>query len=173
MTNSLSSHLFNRIVTEQKLLDEDGPATRTFINLLDGKDPRGIPHWETRDYGRFNQLDDSEQRRLFLEVSLEAIRKYPVTIAAYTPHLAWKVLMGDPSYWIPEWGATIAFQPNLENSPPLTFTTSSLVWRFDVEDSHRFLWPILCWFGLLGQDLDCFVLNVNLSWRWHGSQPDI
>jgi hypothetical protein len=167
LSNSLGLHLFNRVVAEQKLLDEDAPATRTLLNLLEGKDPRGVPWWEITKQGGLLKLGDLGRRHLLRNVSLEGIHKDPWGYLSFTPHLALKMFL-TPSDWIPTWGETIPVSPRLENPPPLIFTASSLNWRMTLEKIHRVLWPIICWTAVAGTFLGLLlpqrILILALAW---------
>ena len=169
LSNSMGFHLFNRVVTEQKQLDEEGPATRLFLTLLEGKNPMGVVHWEIREQGRVRELSYPEQETLLRQVALEGIRKDPWGYLIYSLPLAWKVLLGDPfGGWIPAWGDTISSYPRFENPPPLAFTASSLAQRQNLERAHRVLWPILCWAAIVGTFLGLFLpqrpLILALAW---------
>lgn len=149
LTYSQGFHLFNRVVTEQRQLDAEAPATSTLLTLLDGMDPRGVAWWDVRDHGRVRDLSDEEAELLFRRVSMEGIRKDPWAYFSYTPLLAWRMLFA-PADWIPAWGDTIAFHHSLESPPPLGVTGASLAWREAMERAHRVAWPILCWAALGG-----------------------
>jgi hypothetical protein len=168
LSTSLGYHLFNRVVKEQKLLDENGPATKILLNLLNGKDPRGVPHWEIRSHGGVSKLSDLEAASLLREVSLEGIRKDPRGYLSFTPQLAWKLFMAESSYWIPAWGETIPTFPRLENPPLLSLTASSLAWRWTLEEINRDLWPIICWAAVAGTLLGLLLpqrsLILALAW---------
>ena len=59
-------HLFNRVVNQQKQLDEEGPATKALIALVGGKDPRAgsvVGHPGIEPIGR------SRSRNFYLEES--------------------------------------------------------------------------------------------------------
>lgn len=164
LTSSTGLHLFNRVVTEQQLLDQNGPATRTLLNLQEGKDPRGIPHWEV-----LNGVLDYNQKELLLRaVSLEGIRKDPWKFLGYTFPLAWRMFKADSFYWIPLWGDTASLHPRLETPPVLGFTASSFAWRRSLEEVHHSLWPVICWAGVVGMLLAVFhpqrVLIFSIAW---------
>jgi hypothetical protein len=167
LATSLGFHLFSRVVTGQKLLDENGPATRTFLNLLEGKDPRGVPYWEIWNQNGFRKLGYTKAELLFREVALEGIRKDPWGFLVFTPQLAGRLFLTS-SNWIPAWGGTIQFSPRLENPPLLSFTASSLNWRLTLEETHRVLWPIICWSAVAGTFLGLFlpqrILILALAW---------
>ena len=149
LSNSVGLHLFNRVVNEQQLLDEEGPATRHLLALLEGKNPRGVPHWEIREQGRVRELSYTALEALFREVALEGIRKDPWGYLIYSLHLAGKEFVGDP---LPAtaWGNTIPSYPRLENPPLVAFTAFSLARRQSLERVHRVLWPFLCWAAIAG-----------------------
>ena len=117
LTNSMGLHLFNRVVTEQKQLDENGAATKMLIDLLGGKDPKGVPHWQIREDTNIQKLGYFQQERLLRSVAIEGILKEPWAFVASTPYLAWKLLMADASGWLPGWGGTSQRYPSLENPP--------------------------------------------------------
>jgi hypothetical protein len=150
LTNSMGLHLFNRVVTEQQQFDENGPATKTMIDLLGGKDPKGVPHWQIREDTNIQKLGYFQQERLLLRVAIEGILKDPWAFVASTPYLAWKVLMADASGWLPNWGDTSQRYPSLENPPFFTFTASSWSWRLTLEEIHKTFWPVLCWLAIAG-----------------------
>jgi hypothetical protein len=150
LSNSLGFHLFDRVVWEQRLLDYDGPATRNLLTILNGKDPRGIPSWEIREYEGLRELDYIEQEALLREVSFEAIRKYPRDYLKYTLLLACTDLVGDSTHSIYAWGETLSAQPRLENPPLLRFAASDVRWRLTMDEIQRFLWPILCCTAIVG-----------------------
>jgi len=161
LTNSVGFHLFNRVVTEQKQLDADGPATRVLLTLLEGKDPRGTSFWDLQEQGGVRDLDDSEAERLLYRVALEGIRKDPWGFLLFTPSLAWHMLLA-PAAWIPVWGETVAVHPRLETPPPLAVTAASLAWRWTLEEIHGSLWPFLCWAAVAGTCLGLFLPQRNL-----------
>ena len=167
LTNSLGFHLFNRVVTDQKLLDKEGTATRTLLTLLEGKDPRGIPHWEITNQNGLRKLNNLDAEFLLREVSLEGISSDPWGFLVYTPQLAWRLFL-TPSLWIPPWGDSILVNPRLENPPPLIFTASSLAWRWTLVEVHRVLWPIICWTAVAGTFLGLLlpqrILILALAW---------
>ena len=154
-------HLFNRVVMEQKQLDEDGPATKTLTTLLGGKDLRaGDGWWNIQELVR---LEDRQFELLLRRVAWEGIRKDPWHMSAYTPYLAWKVLMADASSWLPYWGDTSQRYPSLEHAPLLTFTASSWEWRLTLEEIHKTSWNVLCWLAIAGVFLGLALPQHNLA----------
>src|SRR3990172_2752367 len=168
LANSSGFHLFDLVVAEQKLLDEDGPVTRIFLTLLEGKDPRGMPQWEITALAGLRTLGYDQVELLLRKVSLEAIRQDPWGFVLFTPPLAWKELLGDPMNWIPAWGTTTAVHPRLESPTPLPFTASGLSWRWTLERADRVLWPIICWTAVAGTLLGMLfpqrILILALAW---------
>lgn len=168
LSTGVGFHLFNRVVTEQKQLDKEGPATRRLLTLLQEKDPGNVPFWELREQGRVPELSYTEADNLFRTVALEGIRKDPWGYFIYSFPLTWRVLLGDPFGWLPVWGDTISSYPRLENPPLLTFTASSLTQRQNLEKAHRVLWPILCWTAIAGTFLGLLLpqRNMVLALAW-------
>jgi len=155
-------HLFNRVVTEQKQLDENGAATKMLIDLLGGKDPKGVPHWQIREDTNIQKLGDGQQERLLRSVAIEGILKEPWAFVASTPYLAWKLLMADASGWLPGWGGTSQRYPSLENPPVFAFTASSWSWRLTLEKIHKTFWPVLCWLAIAGVFIGLALPQHNL-----------
>jgi hypothetical protein len=168
LADSTGFHLFNRVILEQKLLDEEGPATRRLRALLGRQDPRDLFSWQVNDHIQPGQLDDEDIEPLLRQVSIEGIRKNPVKFLAYTPGLAWRLFIADPSGWIPAWGGTVEVSPPLETPPLVPLTASSLAWRRNLEDINRNLWPIFCWSAIAGLVLGFLsqqrLLIVGLAW---------
>ncbi len=65
LTNSMGLHLFNRVVTEQQQLDENGPATKTLIDLLGGKILRVFPTGKFEKIPTFRNLATFNKNAFF------------------------------------------------------------------------------------------------------------
>lgn len=164
LTSSTGLHLFNRVVTEQQLLDRNGAATRTLLSILEGKDPRGVPHWEVAA----GTLGYREKELLLRRVSLEGIQKDPWKFIGYTFPLAWRMYQADSFYWIPSWGDTGSLHSRLETPPVLGFTASSFAWRQSLVRTQRGWWPVICWAGIAGVLPALFhpqrILILSMAW---------
>jgi hypothetical protein len=163
LSNSVGFHIFTRVVTEQHLIDKTGPATKQLLTLLDGKDPGSTPFWELAERGRFRELGYQGQEALLRKVALEGIRMDPMAYLSYSLPLGGQVLLANPFEWIPAWGDTPSSSPSLENAPPVAITASSIGTRWSLQDIHRAIWPILCWFAGAGAFLGFLVYR---SHRW-------
>ncbi len=167
LASSQGFHLFNRVVTEQRQLDVTAPATRSLLALLEGWDPRGETWWDVRSHGPLQGWSDDDVEALFRRVALEGIRKDPWAFVAYTPRLAWRMLIA-PTDWIAAWGDTIARHVELESPPPLPLTRASFMWRQMMEGLHWTLWPPLCWLAvaglLVGMLLPQRILILAMAW---------
>lgn len=167
LARSKGYHLFNRVVTTQRLLDEQAPATSRLLTLLEGMDPRGQAWWTVRHHKRVEDLDDKEAELLFRQVAQEGIRKDFWAFMSYTPSLAWRMLLA-PTAWIPVWGDTIAASQVLESPPALAVTAASVAWREILEDISQALWPMLCWSAVAGAVLGLRSprpgLSLALAW---------
>jgi hypothetical protein len=146
---SAGLHLYNRVVNEQRLIDEQGPATRTLLVMLQGKDPRDFRHWDVLP--RLKQLSFEDRIELLHDVSLEGIAKDPVRFIGYSLLLAWRTfLVPTDGSWISTWAETPSVSPLLENPPLLSFGASSLAWRWSLNEINDILWPSLCWIAIAG-----------------------
>ena len=102
------------------------------------------------------------------QASMEGIRKSPWKFLAYTPGLAWRLFVADPSWWIPRWGDTSSVSFKLETPPFFGPTASSYRWRKDLEEINRTLWPIICWLAIVGLALGFLSpqRRLILSFAW-------
>jgi 4-amino-4-deoxy-L-arabinose transferase-like glycosyltransferase len=146
---STALHLYNRVVSQQKLLNEQGPATRTLIVLLGGQDPTEFRHWDVMPH--LAQLSFDESLALLKDVAIEGISKDPMGFVAYSFRLAWQTfLIPTDAAWTSTWAETASVSPRLENPPILPFGASSVAWRWMLNDINDILWPILCWMAIAG-----------------------
>ena len=151
LVESTGGHLYDRVVTEQKQLDANGPATRILMKLLEGQDLRRLQWWEVAEQLESRELPpEYDADELLTRVSREGILMDPLAFLSYTPGLAWRELLADPQYWIPPWGETYDLDSELESPPLLPFTASSLLWRRWLDDCHAYVWPVLCWVAVAG-----------------------
>jgi hypothetical protein len=169
LASSAGSHLFNRVVLDQKLLDQDGLATRKLISLLGGRDPRTFAlDYEVRNQPALVRLGFLRSEHLLQEVSKEAIYQNPAGVFSHTFYSAWQLFLV-PTDWIPPWSDTDTVAPDLENSPLLSFSASGLSWRWMLGDVNDYLWPVLCIGAILGVIIGLFhrsrVLIVMLGWN--------
>jgi hypothetical protein len=151
-TLSVSSgfHLFNRMVIEQKELNQDGPATKRLLSLMAGADPRTFQsHSDVRNYGSVRDLGYDEAERLPSDVSKEALFGNPWRYITYTLRLGWRDFLV-PTDWFPPWSDTDPQVPSLENSPLVAFASPALGWRRALDSVNRTVWPISCWLAILG-----------------------
>ena len=168
LADSAGFHLFNRVVTEQKLVDHKGPATRRLIALLGGDDLRNMAWWTVLRHPGVRELSDAQTQRLLRDVSIEGIRTDPWRFLLYIPRLAWRELLADANTWIPAWGETGVTNPRLERPPLLPFTAAGLRWRWGMEKLQRNIWPLLCWLAVAGAIVGMAVpqraLVLALAW---------
>ena len=169
LANSAGLHLYNRVVFEQKLLDETAPATKTLLALVPGSDPRNLHWWEVLDQPEFNRLPiDFDKTELLLHVSREGIRKNPLAYFFYSPVIAWRELMSDTESCIPIWADAIAADARLETPPLVQPTASALQWRRLFDEAHRRVWAVLSWAAVGGALLGMFLpqrgLVLALAW---------
>jgi hypothetical protein len=152
LTDSAGFHLFNRVVNEQRQLDDDGPSTRILLGLLEDRSPRGVDVWRiVEQVERRSGMTESQIESLLGEVAREAIRKDPWAYLFFTPSLAVRIMLdGSLGEWILAWGETGVVHPRLETPPPLGLTASGLIWRWTLEDIYRRAWPKICLLAIGG-----------------------
>jgi hypothetical protein len=153
LTESLGTHLYDRVVYDQKLLNENGPATHRLLTLLASKNPRDYYGWELTPQKEFLELGYGNAELLLRDVALEAVYKNPWRFLLYTPKLAWRIFVV-PTNWIPNWADTPSTDPYLENPTAVAVTASSLGWRWSLEHVHSALWPVFCWAAIAGTLLE-------------------
>jgi hypothetical protein len=59
--NSTGAHLYNRVVTEQKLVDRKGPATQRLLAHLNGKDSTSLHYWELASLSPISEMSEIDQ----------------------------------------------------------------------------------------------------------------
>jgi 4-amino-4-deoxy-L-arabinose transferase-like glycosyltransferase len=152
LTNSTGMHLFNRVVTEQRLLDESAPATRRLLAALGGQDPRGLPHWIVTGHSGLGGMEEREEDLLLGTVAWEGIRRNPLAFVLYTPGLLWRNWHGNPleHRWIPRAGETEGPIPALESRPFLPPGREQLQMREWMEKVYRLGWPVVRWLAIGG-----------------------
>jgi hypothetical protein len=167
LSNSAGMHLFNRVFPEQKLVNENGPATKRLISLLGGKDPRSLYHWEVSSLPQFQALGVDETERILRQASMESILNAPRIFAEYGLNLFWRSLIV-PTDWIPPWADTTYVNPIYENSPLLPFAAGAEDWRENQEEWNRIFWPLFVWASLAGFAAGLFtrhwVLVLIMGW---------
>ena len=124
LADSAGFHLYNRVVTEQRLLDPDGATTRQLVGRLGTDDPRTMPWWEVRSHAGVSGLGYDVQERLLRGVAVEAIRAHPVAFAAFVPRLALRELFAESAPWIPSWADALSPTPAIESPAPLPLTAT-------------------------------------------------
>jgi len=149
LTNSSGVHLFDRIVTEQKLIDEDGPATQKLQLLLQGQDLRKVPLSEIMAHAGLSRMSFDEKVTLAGDVAIEGLIANPWQYLVRTPQIAWREFI-EPTGALPAWAITSTIQPDFENAPLLPFAGTCFRWRETVLEINAVLWPILCTLAMVG-----------------------
>ena len=162
LTTSSGLHLWNRVVTSQGALAEEGTETRKLLALLGGSDPRGRPHWEVKDALEAKGLTYPEVEDLLGLVAKEAIRERPFAFAAFSFEQAWRLYVADAAGMIPRWGEQRAMVPELESPPLVPLSGSAYLWRGFLAAVHSATWLPLCWLSIAGLALACFLAERRL-----------
>ena len=161
LADSAPLHLYNRVVTEQGLVDRGGTATRELIERLGDNAFQRRPWWEVTADPGLDDLGSREHVALLRAVAMEGIRSAPVAFLSQIPPMAMRTLFGDPRAWIVPWGESEEVSPVLENPPVMPFRAEVLRWRWSLEEWHAVVWPALALLSLIG-------IGVAMVRPWNG-----
>ena len=160
LTTSTGFHLYNRVLAEQKLINDRGAETRRFRQLLAGHDPF-VPHWFIAKEPGLRNLSYAEAGNLLHAVAMEGILGNPARYLLYTCSLAWRDYIAETG-WVPGWDQSVDPDPSLANRPVLPFGSGVLAWQSASERLQSSIWPVLCWLAILGALLGAFSINRNI-----------
>jgi hypothetical protein len=149
IANSSGLHLYSRVVTEQLLLNREGPDTRRFLAIVGDRALKNVGHWEISPVLMAHGLRYRETVALMGGVATEGGRSYPLRLLLYSVAMMWREYAVDPLPDVPQWG-TGSPAPELDNAPLLGIRTSSLLWRNDLDRTFATSWPVLKWMPLSG-----------------------
>lgn len=153
LSTGVARHMFNRVVYEQKLLDEDGAATMRLQQLLPGVDLRNTAHWDLHSKvadARARAAIDVEIASLIGEVAREAMRRHPLQYLGFTfPH-AWRNLTADPQDHLLRAGGTMQREDAMETPPLAGFSAAAARFAQGLNDPFGGLWQLLCWLAVAG-----------------------
>ena len=149
LTTTTGGHLFNRVVTCQRVFVEELPEGRRLRSLL-GKDPRGIPHWDVSAALAERGLSPAESDALLAAVAVAGIRSDPLGYVLFSVTQTWDQLFAEPSPLVMAWRESEWEDLSLATAPPLGVTSAALAWRSVVEQWFRAIWPAVCWLALAG-----------------------
>jgi hypothetical protein len=150
IANSSGLHLYNRVVSEQLLLDREGSATRRFLSIVGDRPLKNVGHWEISSLLAAKGLGYSEFVALMGDVALEGARRHPLSLLRYSLNMAWDEYASDPLPDVPRWASYTEPMPQFENRPLLGIRASSILWRNDLDVMFAGLWPMLQWMPLAG-----------------------
>jgi hypothetical protein len=162
LTTGAGLHLWNRMGVAQGKLDEEGAATKSFLRLMDGRDPRAERWWEMLPILREKGLEYEAAADLLKKVSLEALWADPLEYVAFTFRQALGQWHDDPALGIHPWGLTDTVDVSLEKSPPWAPSASGLSWRRTLYSFHESTWPAICWAAVAGIVLLFLVRNRTI-----------
>jgi hypothetical protein len=148
IANSWGLHLYDRVVTEQELIDRDGPATREFLQRIGQRPLEGVPFWEITPALERQGMTYAQTVSLLGGVALEGIHSAPVAFARYSLVLSLRQYWADPSreLWLSPFDRT----PGLETPTPLAWRSTSLLWWNQFRGLYAAMWPVLLWATPLG-----------------------
>jgi hypothetical protein len=149
LSSSTWRHMYNRVIYQQKLIDDDGKATRTLRSLLPGTDLSSTNHWDLVTLlsaaGAEHQTD-----ALIRHVVIEAMRRHPLDYFLYTFLLAWRNLTADPRVYLLIAGGTPQYEAELETTPPLGYSAAAARFCQVIADIFGPTWTVLCWLAVTG-----------------------
>jgi len=149
LTTSTGFHTYNRVVSEQVLIDRDGEATRRFLALVGDRPLRGVPHWEIRQELRKRGLTYADEERLLRDVAQEGFWTAPVAFAVHSVVMTCREYAANPTGHIPPSGDSTPI-PMFEDAPLFGLRSSAMFWRADLDRMFAIAWRILRWAPLLG-----------------------
>jgi hypothetical protein len=77
-------HLYNRVVTQQGLLNARGPATAMFLSRMGTLPLQDVAHWDVSPVLERQGLSYSEARSLMGAVAMEGLRSDPSGFLRYS-----------------------------------------------------------------------------------------
>lgn len=148
ISHSQSFHLYNRVVREQGLLDPHGPATREFLDRMDHRPLKGIPHWEISAVLEGDGLTGKETRQLLGAVAIEGLRANMLAFARYSLSLAWRESRAAPALQLV--GYSERPMEAFDRGVSMATDARSWQWWHFFTAAFATLWPILLWAPLVG-----------------------
>src|SRR5690606_4810406 len=133
VANSGGLHFYNRVVSEQGLIDPAGEATQELLSRLGHTDLMGRGWWEILEEPGIDDLEFPEFVSLLGDVAKEGVRAQPTAFVTYVPVLAIRNLLGNPAGWTPVSAETPEVNAYLETPPVLPFGAAALRWRWTLE----------------------------------------
>jgi len=150
LANSLGRHLYNRVVTDQFLLDKSAPATARFLRLIEPVNPEGKAHWEIAALLKKQGLDYEETEALMRRVSWEGICESPWQFIVFSLQQSWTQFFHNPVPLVPWWSVPDKYTAELESVPILGVHAGSLLWRERLEQQFAATWTFLPWLAIAG-----------------------
>jgi hypothetical protein len=151
LTAESGLHLFNRVVTEQGLVREDGPAAQALAARLGEPELRHLSWWQVVDHPAWQGAPREEILAAINAVVREGIRAYPLAFVHRSLSLAWREYTANASTWVPRAGETVLpTDPGLRPAPAWAPTMPAMQARIRLEAWHGTLWRLLTLLALLG-----------------------
>ena len=150
LANSLGRHMYNRVVTDQFLLDTNAPATKQFLNLIEPVNPEGKVHWEIATVLKQKGLNYGEIETLMKRVSWEGICRSPWQFFVFSLRQSWTQYFHNPVPLVPWWSVPDKYTTELESVPVLGVRAGGLLWREVLERQFGRAWTFVPWLALAG-----------------------
>jgi Dolichyl-phosphate-mannose-protein mannosyltransferase len=148
LSNSVGRHLYNRVITDQCLLDKQAPATSRLLKLIAPLNPYGVPHWKIQNLLELKGLTDAQVEALMKRTALEGIHLSPWKYLSYSLQQTWIQYFLNPVTFMPYASTPFEYDNNLESSPLLQANVNSLLWRKGLEDAFGVAWRYIPWIAL-------------------------
>ncbi len=148
LSNSVGRHLYNRTISDQRLIDPQGPATGRLMALIAPLSPGGVPHWQIQPMLQQRGLSPGQVEALMKQSALEGIRMAPLRYLLYSLRQSWRQYFLDPLSFMPYAANPFDYPIELEPAPSLGASANSLRWRMRLERAFGAAWPCVAWLAL-------------------------
>jgi hypothetical protein len=151
LTAESGLHLFNRVVTEQGLVREDGPAALALAARIGEPDLRHLSWWHVLDHPAWQDTPREEILAAMDAVVREGIRAYPLAFVHRSLSLAWREYTANASTWVPRAGELVLpTDPELHPAPAWAPTMVAMQARIRIEHWNGILWRGIALLALVG-----------------------
>ena len=151
LSTGVPSHLYNRVLCEQKLIDRDGAATKELQQLIPGVDPTTVYPWDLVAKIR-DKVGYFAAQALMAKVVKEAVLTDPAGYLIFTFDLTWRNLVADAAGRLLH-AANMYVDENvleLQAEPLLRYSAGAGTWAEHVGLAYGPVWVALCWLAVLG-----------------------
>lgn len=141
-------HLYNRVVTEQGLLNAREPATAVFLTRMGNRPLQDVAHWDVLPVLERQGMSYADARSLMGAVAMEGLRSDPTGFLRHSTIQSWKEYAAAPT--LEPWPSGTEPIAALESPVPPGVRGGSNAWWSRSESVFRQLWRVLMWLPVLG-----------------------